>query len=120
LYCPRCGIEFREGFSKCSDCNIDLVSDPPSFEQETIEWRDMVTIKIIDDQSFLMVAKSIIESAEIPFFTKNEGVQELFGFGRVGTGFNIAAGPIEIQVPKEYAEEALTLLESAEQDDKNA
>ena len=96
------------------------MSDPPSSEQEILEWRELVTIKIIDDQPFLMVAKSILEAAAIPFFTKNEGVQELFGFGRVGTGFNIAAGPIEIQVPKEYAEEALVLLENAEQDGEDA
>lgn len=29
LYCPRCGGEFRPGFSQCADCHIPLVSERP-------------------------------------------------------------------------------------------
>lgn len=27
MYCPKCGSEYREGFQKCSDCNIKLVDE---------------------------------------------------------------------------------------------
>jgi hypothetical protein len=30
LYCPRCGGEFRPGFSQCADCHIPLVSKRPA------------------------------------------------------------------------------------------
>lgn len=28
MICPRCGAEYREGFSHCSDCDVDLVAVP--------------------------------------------------------------------------------------------
>jgi len=29
-WCPRCGAEYREGFSTCSDCGVALVDTPPA------------------------------------------------------------------------------------------
>jgi hypothetical protein len=29
MYCPLCGAEYRPGFTVCSDCQVDLVPDPP-------------------------------------------------------------------------------------------
>jgi hypothetical protein len=28
-WCPRCGAEYREGFTECADCGVALVSTPP-------------------------------------------------------------------------------------------
>lgn len=25
MICPKCKVEYREGFSKCNDCDVDLV-----------------------------------------------------------------------------------------------
>jgi len=25
MYCPRCGVEYRQGFTHCTDCDVDLV-----------------------------------------------------------------------------------------------
>jgi len=29
MNCPKCGAEYRPGFTKCSDCNVDLVAEQP-------------------------------------------------------------------------------------------
>jgi hypothetical protein len=29
MYCPLCGAEYRPGFTACSDCQVDLVPEPP-------------------------------------------------------------------------------------------
>ena len=50
------------------------------------------------------------DEADIPFFAKGEGVQDLFGWGRLGTGFSLIAGPIALQVPADKADEAYALL----------
>lgn len=29
-FCPECGAEYREGFDRCSECDVPLVNEPPS------------------------------------------------------------------------------------------
>jgi hypothetical protein len=29
-WCPQCGVEYREGFVRCSDCGVALVHVPPA------------------------------------------------------------------------------------------
>ena len=26
MYCPQCGVEFRDGFTECSDCHVPLLT----------------------------------------------------------------------------------------------
>ena len=28
-YCPNCGVEYREGFERCDECDVALVDQPP-------------------------------------------------------------------------------------------
>lgn len=30
MYCPKCGAEYRPGYTSCADCGIDLVASPPA------------------------------------------------------------------------------------------
>ncbi len=30
MFCPQCKVEYRRGFTRCSDCDIDLVYEPPT------------------------------------------------------------------------------------------
>jgi hypothetical protein len=110
MRCPKCGDDYRDDYVRCADCDVDLIAEPPADELEGAGWRDMVNVCTVSDSAFLMVAKSILEDAAIPYWAKNEGVQDLFGFGRLGTGFNILTGPIELHVPREFAEDATRLL----------
>jgi hypothetical protein len=29
MICPKCGAEYRQGFTQCADCGVDLVAGPP-------------------------------------------------------------------------------------------
>ena len=71
---------------------------------------DPVTVLESGDPALLAVAKSLLEEAGIQYFAKGEGVQDLFGGGRVGTGFSLFTGPVQLQVAAEDAEEATTIL----------
>ena len=94
MFCPKCKTEYREGFSKCADCDIDLVEKLP--EQTYI---DFVSVYKMDNPAILALAKSILQSAGIEYVVKGEGVHAIFGIGsRTGTGFNSPFGHVEIQV----------------------
>ena len=69
-----------------------------------------VTVLETSDQGLIAIAKSLLEEADIPCFAKGEGLQDLFGWGRMGTGFNVITGPVALQVPASNADEARALL----------
>ncbi len=71
---------------------------------------ELVTVFESDDRVAISLAKGMLEQAEIPYIVKNEGLQELFGYGRMGTGYNPIVGAIQLQVDREYAEAARGLL----------
>ncbi len=69
-----------------------------------------VTVLRTSDPALLGVAKSLLQDVGIQFFAKGEAVQDLFGFGRFGTGFSPIAGPVELQVAADDAAAAWELL----------
>jgi hypothetical protein len=52
--------------------------------------------------------------------TKGEGIQDLFGWGRMPGGFSVVAGPVTFQVDEEDAEEARALLEDLHESNQNS
>ena len=60
------------------------------------------------------MVKSILDDAEIPYLVKGEAIQNLFGIGVIGTGYNLIAGPVEIQVGRQDESKARELLASIE------
>jgi hypothetical protein len=72
----------------------------------------MVTVLETGDQSLIAIARSVLEGAGIPSIARKEGLQNLFGWGTIGTGFNAAIGPIRPQVLKEDADTARELLDA--------
>jgi hypothetical protein len=58
----------------------------------------------------VVLVKSILDEAKIEFIAKGEGIQDLFGVGVIGTGFNVITGPIEFQVLEDNADYARELL----------
>ncbi|MFI5176500.1 MAG: DUF2007 domain-containing protein [Terriglobia bacterium] len=70
----------------------------------------LVTILTIEDPAILAYAKSLLKEAGIQSLAKGEGLQDLFGAGRIGTGFNLVSGPIELQVEPQDEKKARRLL----------
>ena len=58
----------------------------------------------------IAVAKSILMSAETPFWVHGEGIQDLFGWGRFPVGTNVFVGPIEILVCEHDAADSRAML----------
>jgi len=78
----------------------------------------LVTVLTTGNQAIIAVAKSLLDDANIKYFAKGEGLQNLFGFGTLGTGFNPIVGPIEMQVEEHQAEEAKIILAGLESKDE--
>lgn len=70
MFCPKCKTEYREGFSVCADCNIDLVSElPPEPEPEYIEYEEIMATYNPADVALI---KSILDAEDIIYFFHGE------------------------------------------------
>ncbi|MDX2206516.1 MAG: DUF2007 domain-containing protein [Gemmatimonadales bacterium] len=71
----------------------------------------LVTVFAEGNSTQVIIAKLMLEANEIPFVVEGEGVQDLFGIGRLTGGNNFITGPVQIRVRAEDAERAREVLE---------
>jgi hypothetical protein len=70
----------------------------------------LTTVLCTGDPALVAMAKSLLEDEGIEYLVRGEGLQDLFGWGRLGAGYNILTGPAEFAVRSADAERARRLL----------
>ena len=116
MFCPQCRLEYREGFTRCSDCDVPLVESLPPEEAGDPASLDLVTVFETGEPTLLAMAHSLLDEEGIPYLTQGEGLQDLFGMGRLGTGFSTLVGPVHIQVERKREEEVRALFAKLEEE----
>lgn len=106
MYCPRCLVEYREGFTQCSDCGVPLLSGaPPDPDAKFDPTLKLVVVLETNDRVKAAMAKGLLEEAEIPFFV----------LGQIALLVNDVDGLlgkwVRVQVPSDREAEARELLE---------
>lgn len=105
MWCPQCGVEFREGFTICSDCDIALGTDPPA--GEGVEHPDIqrVVIAHYHDIAAAHIAADFLQTQGI--------AAEVLDEHTVGLNWYLAPamGGCRLSVDEKDAEEANHLLE---------
>lgn len=112
MYCPSCRGEYRPELSECPECGVELVAELPDADSEA--EADLVRVFETADVSLLPVVKSVLRSAEIPFFTQGDEALGVLPVGRVGAGGISAGGHglvATILVDREHHDEARALLD---------
>ena len=69
----------------------------------------MTTVIATQDIVQQALFESVLRAAGVPYLVRNAGVQNLIGVGEIG-GYNLATGPIEIQVPGAEVQRARELI----------
>ena len=95
MYCPKCGEEFREGYTRCAECGCDLVErlprqtppDPRPYEKEAL-----LCMAADEFEANLMIAK--LKAEGIYAFPKYQGSDSynkiLLGRTILGVGVYVA------------------------------
>lgn len=106
MYCPQCGVEYRDGFTECSDCHVPLAAgSPPNPHAGFNPDLDLVVVLETADPVRAALAEGMLDEAGIPFFV----------LGQVATivrdvdPFRMKVA--RIQVPRDREAEARELLE---------
>jgi len=110
MFCPQCGAEYRPGFDTCADCGVPLVHERPEASEPEPGSVAMVTVLESSDTSEILMVRSLLEGAGIHCLARGERLQNLFGLGQWGTGFNLITGPVQLQVESAREREARELL----------
>jgi hypothetical protein len=66
MFCPSCKAEYREGFTRCADCDVDLVpklAKPAADEAE----ESIVVLWQGDDPVAFSAVTSALRAAQVPF-----------------------------------------------------
>jgi len=115
LHCPSCGGEFRPVVTECPDCEVELVPGPAE-PDDAVPPPAYALVPVLEtgNPALIAVAESLLTNAGIPFEKRGDRLQDLFGWGRIGTGFNVVIGPVVLHVHADDDERARELLENLE------
>jgi hypothetical protein len=100
-------VEYRAGFTECSDCHVPLLAGTPPEDPATHfdPTLDLVVVLETNDGVQLAMAKGLLEDADIPFFILGQIatlVQDVDGFLHKW---------VRVQVPRDREAEARELME---------
>jgi hypothetical protein len=103
--CPNCGTMIPPGDRECTHCGWPEA-------MEAANNGKLVTVYVPMNEADHLAVGALLRGAGIDFYSQNAGVQNLFGAGQIG-GFNLAAGPVKIQVTEENVGAAAEIIKQA-------
>ncbi len=98
MFCPQCKTEYREGFTRCADCDIDLVDSlPPEPEPEYVDFKPILATFNPGD---IAVIESILDGEDITYYFQGEHINLVRPLG----------DPARLMVRSDQVETAIELL----------
>ncbi|MCK4857117.1 MAG: DUF2007 domain-containing protein [candidate division Zixibacteria bacterium] len=121
-FCPKCKYEYKIGVARCPDCGSDLVeklAEEPAKATDN-DVRAVLLLKT-DDRIYAQLMASVLEEAEIPFWSKR--LDGGFGYGVSGAITHLSydsTGAAEIYVHPDDLTRAQELMDAFLSEDDQA
>jgi hypothetical protein len=107
MFCPQCGEEYSWDVMVCPTCDVDTVDRLPG--PAPTPDVELVRVLAAGDPGVIALARSLLDGEHVEYLLRGDGLQDLFGFGRL-TAFNYVVGPAEFWVRADDAARARELL----------
>lgn len=106
-WCPNCKVEYRPGFHKCSDCDLELVEvlDPESQKEEEYIFESWAYLTGIVNERETEIIESMLKAYDIPVLRKDRGAG---GYLKIYMGMTYMG--IDLYVPESKIELARELV----------
>lgn len=72
MFCPKCGAEYREGFTECADCRVPLVWDKPPEPRLEVEYVEYEEVLRTFNPADIALIRSVLDAEGITHFIKGE------------------------------------------------
>lgn len=96
LWCPKCKVEYREGFKLCSTCGRTLVEQlPQEPEAQEMNAGEPVLLTHSNNNLTLQMMDGALRDANIPFYYREMGVGSSYS-----PYMNATTGGVDIYVPE--------------------
>lgn len=81
MFCPKCKIEYRDGFYTCADCGADLVAQLP--QEASVDSADEEFVEVYSTyrQGDISFIKSVLDGEGITYFFQGESSIMLIAAG---------------------------------------
>ena len=105
MFCPKCGSEYKDGVTRCGECEVPLVATlpekpkrpAPKDKDKDLEFVSVVRTFILQD---IAIIRSILSDSGIEYYIRGEN----------GIIVNPLVDPASVMVVKDQAEDARELL----------
>ncbi|ABR49860.1 hypothetical protein Amet_3741 [Alkaliphilus metalliredigens QYMF] len=104
-WCPECGSEYRDGFKKCNDCDIDLIEELEKSEDEPMEFDSEVFLTSASDDMNTRMIEAKLNDSGIPVLKKHRGAG---GYLSIYMGMSTLG--VDLYVPSRLFEQAKEIL----------
>jgi hypothetical protein len=81
MFCPNCRAEYRQGFTKCAECGIDLVDGKPPGTEDNVLYVEMAEVYSTYNPGDIAVIKSILDGENIHYYFQGENTNLMVGGG---------------------------------------
>ena len=116
MFCPECRAEYRRGFTKCRDCDVDLVDSlaEPEPQQCGGRSKEFLVDNRVEISRFLDVrqaefAVSVLEGSGV------EACIDQSFIGYIAPHYMLGSGGVRLLVRAEDKERAIEVLQSSEE-----
>ena len=72
MFCPECEAEYRHGFTRCSDCDVALVSALPPEEMDNDHSDKEIAVFVTRDMVEAETVKELLEASNIEVYVAGE------------------------------------------------
>jgi hypothetical protein len=72
LFCPKCGTEYVEGVTTCTECGSPLTADPPAEAEGQAQWIDFQELLATFNAGDIAIIKSLLDAESIDYFFQGE------------------------------------------------
>ncbi len=98
-WCPKCGAEYREGFTECAGCHIPLVDKKPQQETDAVYvMKKAVTVCIVENRLEAEAIKALLYEHDIAVIDRPAAFGQIQAYSGDDTRFGIELLVDEAQI----------------------